>query len=385
MPGSNPSSTSLTGLRRLSPGDVVMLLRVNFFSSVGWRLPDAIRVVAILALLVLGRTGTKPLLRMRRKHWRPGGKDVMVITSRGVLRIVPVVPALSTAVERYLDQAPDKRPGAPLLQTSSGNPQTNGFFGRTFSQIDSHLGFARSSKTMLRRFCSDMLRNGDDLEPRLQAALEYFEAGSPDVRPAHAPVNGMLALFRRRDPFEGGLQRAIGNDRFALRLAERLGTSLPARLTTQPSRKGIPIYPRLSADHWLVAWLQAQDFPQGKPQRFARSEELFEQRKTEILELLDSKVLCKTQLRELLHVSPTGINLLIERSGMTAEEKAAHRADSTSARQLRKWNKPRNGVRRRSSSAADRKRRDPPAAETVPETADRNGTHAARERISQHP
>ncbi|QOZ06671.1 hypothetical protein XH96_03410 [Bradyrhizobium sp. CCBAU 51765] len=356
-----------------------MLLRVNFFSSVGWRLPDAVRVVAIVALLVLGRTGTKPLLRMRRKHWRPGGKDVMVITSRGVLRIVPVVPALAAAVERYLDQAPDKRPGAPLLQTTSGKPQTNGFFGRTFSQIDSHLGFARSSKTMLRRFCSDMLRRGDDLDPRLQAALEYFEVGSSEIRPAHAPIAGMLALIRRRDPFEAGLQRAIGNDGFALQLAKKLDTSLPDRLTTQPSRKGCPRYPRLPADHWLVVWLKAHDFPRGKPHRFARAEELLDQRRDEILELLDRKELCKTQLRELLHVSPTGINMLIARAGMTAEERAAHRAEATSARQLRNRRKSGKGARRRSSSAANRTLRATAATKTTSETADRIGARAAPE------
>jgi hypothetical protein len=380
------ASPPSAGLRRLSPGDVVMLLRVPFFCGVGWRLPDAVRVVAVLALLVLGRTGSKPLLRMKRKHWRPGGKDVMVITSRGVQRVVPVIPALRAAVEPYLDRAPDKRPGAPILQTSSGNPQTNGFFGRTFSQIDTHLGFARSSKTMLRRFCSDMLGDGDGLEPKLRGALGYLESGSPGIRPAQAPIAAMLALFRRRDPFEAGLQRAIGNDRFAVQLAKRLGTSLPDRLTTQPSRKGIPRYPRLPADHWLVVWLRTQDYPRGKFKGFAHAESLFDQRKDEILALLASKELCRAQLLELVPVSRTGIDLLIARVGMTAEEKAAHRAEATAASQRQKRRRSRKGAGHRPGAAEDRACRHATAGtETTRKAANRGRAHAAPEHLPHHP
>ncbi|WFU40753.1 hypothetical protein QA640_42490 [Bradyrhizobium sp. CB82] len=318
-----------------------MLLRVAFYSGTGWRLADAVRIVAVVALLVLGRTGTKPLVRMKRKHWRPGGRDVLVVTSRGVKRMVPVVPALRIAVEPYLDAAPDKRPNAPLLQTTSGNAQSNGFFGRTFFQIDRHLGFARSSKTMLRRFCSEMLGDGDVLEPAEEAALRYFESGDPAKPPAKAPLRDILALFEKRDPFGGALPRALGNDRFALELARRLGTDLPDKLQTQASREGKPRDPRLGPDHPFVAWLLAQKLPVSRIQ-VAAIETLVEPRKEELVSLIESGDLPRVQACELLGLSRSGLATLLARLNMTAEEKEAHKANEAARRRRPQRRRPRS-------------------------------------------
>lgn len=323
-----------------SAGDMVMLLRVGFYLAVGWRPFETIRMVAIVALLGLARTGVKPLLRMKRKHFRPGAKDVMVITSRNVTRVIPVTAPVRIAVERHMAQSPNKRPNASLLQTSTGSPLGPLYFGESLPNLDRHLGLRRSLKAMLAKFALDALGAGDE------KVLRYFKDGDPDVTTASAPVPELRHMMEDGDPFGGALPRALGNDRFALELARRLGSGLPDKLRTQACQKGQPKSPRLGAGHPLVAWLLAQEFPVTRT-RIAAIESLMAPRKEELLSLIESGMLPRVQARELLHLSLSGLETLLSRLTMTEEEKEN---EAQRAREAARGRRPR---RRRSRSTAE--------------------------------
>ncbi|MGY4617656.1 hypothetical protein ACVWZ4_002883 [Bradyrhizobium sp. USDA 4472] len=324
-----------------SAGDIVMLLRLGFYLGVGWRPFETVRMVAIVALLGLARTGVKPLLRMKRKHFRPGAKDVMVITSRNVRRVIPVTAPIRIAVERHMAQSLDKRPNAPLLQTATGSPLGPLYFGDSLPKLDRHLGLPRSIKAMLAKFALDALDAGDE------EVFRYFKDGDPDVTTASAPIAELRHMMEDRDPFGGALPRALGNDHYALELARRLGTSLPDKLRTQASQKGQPKSPRLGTDHPFVAWLLTQQLPVSRF-RVPAIEALLEPRKEEFLSLIESGVLPRVQATELLRLSLSGLATLLASLNMTMDEKEAQRAKEAARRRRPRRRRPRSTAEDRS-------------------------------------
>jgi hypothetical protein len=332
MPDQTEKAGYLADVARLRAGDVVTLLRVPFYAAAdGWTLKAAIRMVAIVAMMALARIGSKQLMQMEYAHYRPDGDDVMVVTWRGVQRTIPLTPALKIAMDRYVYTVrPTAGSNMLFLSDTGGTPLGNLFYSRSFGNLERHLGADQPLKAMLRRFCTDHL---DAQTEEDETVIEQFLHGAPEGEEA-VSVARMRRLLTGCDPFDGCLPRAMEHDDIALRLARRLGTSLPEALRTRPSQKGVPRLPRLGSDHPFVAAMLAVEFPCKRPARVALAEELMDERGSELLSLLRSGMLTKVQGAELFHLSRRGFDDMLKLVGLDADQKAAHKTYFAAVREI---------------------------------------------------
>lgn len=298
MTDDNSALKARAVLRRLSPGDVLMLLRVSFWIATGGCTPYfAVRQVAIIAFMVFARVSAASLAGLRLRHYRPDGEDVVVVTSRGKTRTIPLPPAVKMMVERYLISRPTSD-SDHLFLTWSGKPLERSSYNLTLRRTAKYLGLTRDLRGMLHRFCAETLdADHDDV-----AVANFFGRNFANyVAPAPVTIAKMRQMIARHDRFDGTLLRCIGNDDFAMATAQRLGTVMPSVFWTVT--KDNQERPRLTAEeHPMVEALLAVDWARN---RFARNRlraELLDRHLADLEELLGSQKLTHRQAAQLFGV-----------------------------------------------------------------------------------
>ena len=130
------------GRRRLTVGDVLILLSAEFWRVPPWGLFLAVRQAAIVAFMALLRFGRTDVTRLRLKDWRPDGRDVVTVRLSGGTENLPVTAELRFVVERYLELRPSTR--CPyLFVTRRGDPLQLQTMQEMFRRAGKHLGLTR--------------------------------------------------------------------------------------------------------------------------------------------------------------------------------------------------------------------------------------------------
>ncbi len=131
------------------------------------------------------------------------GETLRVTGKGGKTRVVPILPAIRSAVEEYISACPhDLTPEKPLFRGSRGGPLSPGLVQRAVAEVRAEIGLpANATPHALRHsFASHLLGAGADLRS-LQELLGHASLGSTQIY-TEVDAARLLETYRGAHPRE---------------------------------------------------------------------------------------------------------------------------------------------------------------------------------------
>jgi integrase/recombinase XerC len=162
----------------------------------------AARDTAVLALLYgAGLRISEALSLKRGEAPKPGGATIRVRGKGGKERLVPVLPAVATAIQEYLEACPfTPGPDAPLFLGARGGPLNPRLIQRAMEQLRSALGLPETATPHALRhsFATHLLSSGGDLRT-IQELLGHASLATTQIYTG-IDTERLLAVYEKAHP-----------------------------------------------------------------------------------------------------------------------------------------------------------------------------------------
>lgn len=316
--------------RRLTAGDVLVLMSPAYWLMPPWGLFLALRQAAITAFMALAHVGAFGITRLLLADWRPGNTDFVTVRWRGETELVPVLPELKAAVESYLALRPAT--GCPyLFVTRTGTALDYNVISRTFRRAGRFASRRRPLTRLLLAFCATAV--GKDGDTR---AVNWFlrHSVSPGRRPPAVSRDRLRRLLLRTNPLKG-LGRALHRPEHLAQAVRKHGMTMPNSCRPKPPR-GEPAAFMAPGEHPAVAALSEVAWPRGRSARMALRKDLYARHGAEIAGLVGTGRMPRIQAAALFALDERSYQTKARRAAMSPDERAARPSARTRRRAERR-------------------------------------------------
>jgi hypothetical protein len=283
-------------------GDVLCWIRPETYAEGAWGTrakQSAFRHSSFVALAAFARVGMSAAVRMRVRHWMPGGEEIVIIHDP-LPRPVPVLPLLRHTIEAYLAVRPDAKDGEDWLFVNRfGNPCTVASFLRQMSVMGNLLGvrsdvMAKSFMVFFDR-CFEKESDRTSVIALRGRASEVFD--DPVRADKVCSIGRLREVLRRNHPLAGPIEAYQG-----IR-GRRLLAKLPHNLPRPPSKARLKPGPAMATDPVVLSLLKLPR-PDNTAEREALSQTL---RERHFVHLDDLRKIGELRLREMAYLLQTTV------------------------------------------------------------------------------